>query len=233
MSMIHALRVVPMFGIAATLLTQAASAEIVTMAYEGTGAGQNVRITSDLFTGDAFAGQIRQVISGGTSLDGHWRTFCTDLSQHVSSTPSPFEVVPVEVLPSGSPMGTEKASALRDLYAFAAGSQLLESTSNALAAAFQLAIWEVLIDFDGGAADLGLDVTTGHFSATRTNGDALSDGVMGHLSSMLGAIGQADGASVQLLGLASGQRQDQLIVVPAPAAFALLAAAGATRRRRR
>ncbi|MBM4112721.1 MAG: hypothetical protein FJ253_05000 [Phycisphaerae bacterium] len=233
MSIGRAIRFGLVAGVVLTIFVHAATAETVSMRYDGTGAGSQVKITSALFNGNAFAGQIHQTISGGSSIDGSWITFCTDLSQHVSGSFNPFEIVTVDFLPSGSPMGAAKANAIRDLYAYAGGSQLLDSTANALAAAFQLALWEVLVDFDDSADGHALDITAGGFSATKTNGDAFSATLMSHLSSLFGAIGTVDSSGVQLVGLSSGQHQDQIIVIPAPAALALVGAAAITRRRRR
>ena len=138
---------------AAALINGAVSAEIVNLAYQGKEKGQSVKLDSALYSGNVFAGQLVHTITGGSTYDGPWITFCTDLAQHVSGSSKPFEVVSVEQIPGGSPMGVEKANALRDLYAYAAGAQLLPTASNALAAAFQLAIWEVIVDFDASLAD--------------------------------------------------------------------------------
>lgn len=219
-------------GVAA-VLASAATAEVVQMKYDGKGAGQNVKIESGLFSGDVFAGQLKHTITGSSSLDGSWITFCTDLAQTVHGSFASWTVVPVELLPQGMPMGGAKADAIRDLYAFAAGSQLLESTSNAFAAAFQIAIWEVIMDFDPDATDRGLSVASGALKVTKTNGDPLGSGVMGHLASLFGAIGMVDASGVELAGLASAQHQDQLIVIPSPGALALIAVAAMAGRRRR
>lgn len=211
----------------------AAHAEMVNLAFDGKGQGQNVKLESTLFNGNVFAGQLRHTVTGGSAFDGSWMTFCTDLAQHVSSSSKPFEVVSLEFLPGTAPMGSDKANAIRDIYAFAGGSQLESDAADALAAAFQLAIWEIILDFDLAEADRGLNIASGNLKATKTDGNALGSAIMGQLTSLFGAIGTVDASGIDMVGFRSGQHQDQLIVVPSPGALALLAGAGLMVRRRR
>jgi len=218
---------------ATVIISSVASADIVNLAYQGKERGLSVKLTSSLYNGDVFAGQLVHTVTGGSIYDGTWVTFCADLAQGVATSPKPFDVVSADLLPGSSPMGIAKASAIRDIYAAAGGSQLLSGADNALAAAFQLAIWEIILDFDVQANGNGLDITAGGLKATKTNGDALSNAVMGHLTTLFGAIGNVDASGIGLVGFKSGQHQDQLIVIPAPGALALLAGFGVVGRRRR
>jgi hypothetical protein len=220
-------------------LCSLASADFVDVVYAGTGAGSNVKVSSPVRNGDVFAGQIKMTLSNSTGVDlnGNWIAYCTDLGQNVSGGSTTYEVLPVASLPMGGGMGAAKAAAIGDLYAFAAGSQLTNTTSAALATAFQLAIWEIVHDFDANAAGFGLNVTSGTFSATKTDGSALSAAVMGHLASLFAAIGTTNGAT--LLGLGHPSAQDQILevsgFVPGPGVLACSAIGliirGARRRR--
>lgn len=227
----------PIFVLCASALalSSAASADFVDVVFTGTGQGQTVKIASSARSGSVFAGQLHHSISNGPSyLNGDWTTFCTDLAQIVPTSLSQFEVVSITLLPDGAPMGAAKAQAITDMYAFAAGAQLLASASNDLATAFQLAIWEVVTDYQIAGPSHNLDVTAGGFSATMNDGSALSAGISSHLSQFLGAVGSM--GSADLLGIRSGSRQDQILnVVPGPSALAGLVAgfAVAGRRRRR
>lgn len=206
-----------------------AGADFVDVVYTGKGSGKNVKIVSPGINGDVFAGQLHFTLSNSTAgafLNGSWTAFCTDLFQHTSSSSNPYQVVPVASLPFSGPMGAAKAAAIGDLYASMAGSQLEASTSDNLACAFQLAIWEIVTDFTGAGPSMGLDITSGGFQATKTTGEALSSGVMGYLADLFGAIGTTNGAN--LIGLGSESRQDQLIelpegTIPGPGALATIA----------
>ncbi|MBL9140709.1 MAG: Cys-Gln thioester bond-forming surface protein [Phycisphaerae bacterium] len=223
----------------ALVLAGVSHADFVDVVYTGTGAGSSVTVSSPVRNGNVFAGQIRMTLSNSTGIDlnGNWTVFCSDLGQNVSGSSTTYEVLPVSSLPAGSGMGAAKAAAIADLYAFAAGSQLSSGTSNNLATAFQLAIWEIVHDFDANAVNYGLSITSGLFSATKTNGDAFSATLMGHIANLFGAIGNTNGAS--LIGLGHPGRQDQILevngFVPGPGVLASAAIglllAGPRRRR--
>ena len=87
------------------------------------------------------------------------------------------------------------------------------------AAAFQLAVWEIITDYNP-ADQFALGITTGNFRATRTDGNPLSSGVMNHLTSLFAAVGAGHNPDT-LLGLRSTTHQDQIIPVPAPGSAAL------------
>ncbi|MDX2130774.1 MAG: PEP-CTERM sorting domain-containing protein [Planctomycetota bacterium] len=214
-------RLIPAALLASLALAGAAGASTIDVRFTGTQRGSNVRITSPDLTGAVFAGQLKHRLSDGpAALNGDWITFCTDLAQHVTSNTRSYEVVDVAMLPGSSPMGADAALAINDLYAFSNGAQLSTSTSNDLATAFQLAVWEIVVDFDPEAPGFNLSVFDGDFRATKSDGSNLSSGVLTHLSSLFGAIGGSH-APASLLGLRSGQHQDQLIPVPAPGATVL------------
>lgn len=207
----------------------AASANVINVQYTGTGRGQSVHVSSPWYNGDVFAGQLKHTLSGATGADaifnGNWTTFCSDLADHVSSSVRSFSLVPVEQLPDGGAMGTAKAQAIADMYAFAAGTQLLAGASNSDAAAFQLAIWEVITDFNPSLSNKGLSLTAGSFRATSTNGSALPSAISSRASSLLSAIGVVHGDVNSLEGIKSSSYQDQIIPIPAPGS-ALLAGLG-------
>jgi hypothetical protein len=205
-------------------LASIAHAEIVQMRFDGTGRGQNIRVESPMFNGNVFAGQLRHIISDGPAeYEGTWITYCADLAHHVTRTTSTYEIVPVSALPDSDPMGPAKAAAIRDLYAYAAGTQLLSTASNNYAAAFQIAIWEIILDYNPVLTGYGLNVTSGLFRAKSTSGSALSSGILSHLTTLFGAIGNVPESGAAIMGLRSGAHQDQIIPVPAPGSAFLCA----------
>lgn len=230
------------FTVCALLAVSAAAtanADFVNMKFLGTGEGMNVRTTYNGHTRDLFAGQLSHRISGATgafaSMNGNHLTFCSDFTQTVTSSYRQYEIVDVAELPGSSPMGDVKAAALRSLYA-SAGAHALQTTNNdTFAAAFQVAVWEIVTDFNGTAGSLNLN--SGTFRARKTNGQAFSGSMASTVASLLqAALVPAEG-NIAMIGLLSDCNQDQILTgfsVPAPGSLALLGLGGlaAVRRRR-
>lgn len=206
-----------------------ANAGVVTVQYTGTGQGRTVHVASPEFNGNVFAGQLKHTISGGLGDDAEYNgnhvTFCTDLSQRVTSTPRTYEIVAVDEMPNSTPMGNAKANAIRNMYDFASGTQLLGTSSTDLGAAFQLAVWEIITDYNPSIFGGNLNVTSGSFRATKTDGSALWSGVQTHLTALLGAATTEGNGSSDIAGIRSSGYQDQIVPIPAPGA-AVLASLG-------
>jgi hypothetical protein len=213
----------------AIALASAAQADFVDVAYAGQGVGQNVTVTSPMFSGNVFAGQIYLNLTNSTggpnypNLDGSWIVFCCELPQYVNSNSNPYEVLPVGNVPLTSPMGPLAANAIAEIYTAVAGAQY--GIDADLAAAFQIAIWELSIDYAGGPAGLG-DASTGNFQVTGMNA-----GTTAYLAAILAAVGNFNPAWIA--GLANESYQDFIIELPAPGAVALLGVAGLIGSRRR
>lgn len=210
----------------------AASADTVNVKFVGTGKGSNVKIIAPGVNQNVFAGQLKHEMSGGTGLgalfNGTYNTYCTDITQYVTSTTKSYTVVPIEQVPNVSPMGLSKADALRNLYSYGAGVQLTPAASNDFAAAFQIAVWEVVSDFNSNLGVSSLSVTDGSFKAKSTNGNALSSGITTQLNNLFsGIFNLPEGsAPVEIAGLSHGSAQDQIVTVPTPGALALAGLGG-------
>ncbi len=224
--------------IAAAAFATTASADIIDARFVSKGKGRDVRITYGSTTKNVFAGQLNFRLSNGSgaasALNGDWVTFCTDLAQGTNSTNKSFEVVPLAQVPNGGPMGGMKAAAIVDLYNYANGQQLGSTANQDFAAAFQIAVWEIVRDYDFTQGASSLSLASGDFKATGKNGATLSSAIAGHVGSLFAAVGHSSG-SASLLGLRNGSSQDQVLPVPAPGPAVLAAAAGlmALPRRRR
>src|SRR5205085_1292098 len=132
--------------------------------FEGMGASKGVRVTIGSSTFNTSAGQMMHTFSNGngvtTPLNGQTRaTFCTDLTESASSAGSTYTVTSIANLPqtAGWPaMGATRAQGVYNLFAAASGNQFLGSATDTYAAAFQIALWEVVYDYSGSAGSLSL-----------------------------------------------------------------------------
>lgn len=207
-----------------------ANADTVDVKFIGTGKGSNATISLDNSNKSVFVGQLKHSFSNGTGagadIQGDYVTFCCDLTQYVTSSPMTYSVETPDDMPHSpgySAMGADAAQAIFDIYKFANGAQLTGASSNAFATAFQLAIWEIVYDFDSQEAGNGLNTGNGAFKVQSLAGGLATD-INNHLTSLFAAIGNGGNGS-GVYGVASYCAQDQLVVVPLPAP-AMLGMAG-------
>jgi hypothetical protein len=228
-------------GAACAVLGSAAMADTVNVQFLGSDQGRNVKVITASSTMNVFAGQLIHRFSNGTGeaafLNGDRVTFCTDLLEYVTTTPKTYTLVGLDDVPGPSGMGLDKANAIADLYQYAAGTQSRADTNDDFAAAFQLAIWEIVFDFNALGGRSSVDVTAGGFKAKKTDGTALSSPITGYLNTLFNAIGSySRNDPGSLRGVTRSGSQDQIVEIPLPSP-GLLAGAGlfsvaAVRRRR-
>jgi MYXO-CTERM domain-containing protein len=222
-------------AIAIAAIASTASAELVTVFCPGVGAGRNVSVTHKGAVRNVFAGQILLNLSNSASgtLNGSWRSFCTELDQYiyVNGAAQSYEALPLKDVPiPGAPMGVLRAEAIGRMYAFANGAQY--GTDADYAAAFQIAVWEVANDYTGDLASLSL-------AAGQLQGPSLAAAITGHIATLLGAASNVGATVTPLLGLGNASFQDQIVdptsPIPTPGAIAMLglAALVGSRGRRR
>ncbi len=214
-----------------------ASADVVSMKFLGTGAGQNVKwkLNGGSETG-TFAGQLRHDITSGTGIGadfvGEHLTFCTDIYQYVSGSYKTFDIVALDAAPNSAPMGLGRAQALYDIFSVYTDSAMIAGINNEFAAAFQVAVWEIVTDYNAGTGPSSINVDAGNFKLTKVNGSSSrSSAFNGYLSDIFGTIGT--NASANLVALSSGSAQDQLYYIPAPGPLALAGASMFMMARRR
>lgn len=229
---------VPVLALA---IAGAASAGTVNLDFQGTGLKQSVRINDTslgITNKNVSAGQLKyKVLAGGThpgfSVGATIFTFCTDISQGAAD--GYLTIVGLHQAPSpGASMGHDRANLIKVLYA----TKYADSkTSNLKAAAFQLAVWEIVneaaIDFTQGTRGLaGIDTSNGDFwasnnSSARTQANTyLDDAFLAFKDGITG---------FNLVAGVSPTIQDQIFVIPLPTgaglAVAGLMAIGARRKR--
>jgi hypothetical protein len=126
-------------------------------------------------------------------------------------------------------MGPAKAQAIADVWAAAGGQQF---ASAPFAAAMQMMIWEIVYDFDGGSSSINSAAGNVQYQSTQTT-QAYFTSTLATFDSFKSAIGSG-GSLSNMRAVTNGQNQDQIVIVPAPGAIALLGAAAIllTRRQR-
>ena len=184
-------------------------------------------------------GQLRQQYRfGGSSPWTNLYTFCTELGETTGN--GAFNIRNLEDAPvPGAGMGADKAAAVARMYAFAIQSQGKDvfsqlgpdPTNQDFAAAFQLAIWEVIEDYDAGATNGGLGFADGDFRVHdfSTGGGTSDATVQGYFSSLIAAAngsGSFLNPNIRMIAFTNDGLQDQIYftVIPLPGSAALAAA---------
>ena len=226
-------------AIAAVLATAAAAtADSVQMRFIDSGPSRVITVEVDGDRSRLRVGQLNHEIlsSNGDSAPevGMLTTYCVDVTEQVTRQGETYQVselTDAPVVAGGASMSQAAADAIGRLYAHADGRQF--DNDRDFSAAFQLAIWEVVEDFEGSVD--GLDVDNGTFQARNLN-----SGTRNHLSTLLAVAGN-DSLQInsRIRALTNDGAQDQIfeVVVPLPTTGAMaavgLAGAGLLARRRR
>lgn len=204
-----------------------------------TGAGRNVKIS--FYDGETltdsvnvFAGELVHRISGATgrdaALNGDHITFCPDVLERTTTTPTVYRVVNVEELPIRSSMtlamGQARADAIKMVYGDAAARMAGDTMSNNFAAAFQLMVWEIVNDYDAGVGVASLDLGAGSLRFSQTNGGGLWAGLLTEFNALKDRIASGADLFQGLTGIAAEGFQDQIVLIPTPATVALAGLGG-------
>lgn len=230
-------------AIVAAAIATSASANVLDMQYISMGPGSDIRLHLGGDIHDTFAGELNHEISNASAgyeyLNGMQRSFCPDRTQNVSASAArEYCVTAIENIPlanDASPMGALKADAMRSLYASEATTLLAGGLSNAYAAAFQLVMWEIVDDFDGSAASI--DVDAGNIIVTQQDDSALDAAILAEISTlttnMMNSLASGGANFQDAIGMTHESFQDQIVLVPAPGAMALMTIGGLMVSRRR
>lgn len=203
----------------------------VDMRFVGFGAVRGVKATMDGQTRTVLAGQLIHEFSNGTGdaagLTGRRITYCTEIFTNLAATSKTYELLPVSAIPTPA-MGNAKAAAIKDLYDYAGGYQKNPHALADFTAAFQIAIWEIINDYDANVGRGSLGISTGNLRFTNPSGFALPVPLLTFVDTLFNQIGRAHDISTEMGGLANKDLQDQLIdeipPIPLPNAAAMGAA---------
>lgn len=217
--------------LAGTALTGTAMADTVTAKFTGTGKGTNVKAITETVTSNVFSGQLKYQFSNpsgplAAGLTGNFITFCIELNQNTSSSNQTYTVTSLV-----DRLGPTKAAAIAGVFASTGLNPLFNTASNDLAAAAQLAVWEIVEDYDGTPGSISL--TAGDFRATKTDGSPLPAALTGMATSLLAAVETPSLSSLDFLAISNSSKQDQLVIIPAPGAAAIMALGGLAIARRK
>lgn len=225
-------------GLVAALAGSAAAAPIA-VDFRGTGLGTSASVSFHSGNSSAFSnrglfvGQLLHTLGTGPSARD-FVTYCIDLTQYAGD--GQFDLVGLRSAPVTNPapsnqweMNQGQADALNALYHAFHGSV----DTNAEAAAFQAAIWEITFDWstvDGNTFSPG-DTSNLTGGVVQVHNNVSNTLYAGYLNA---AVGRANTRSI-LGAIVSDSQQDQLLVIPLPSA-GLMAGAGVlalgSRRRR-
>jgi hypothetical protein len=198
------------------LAPPSSEAGYVTTTFSGVSPGQVVTIRigyagqPGTVTESGWAGVYNFVNSTG-DLTGSLDAFCIDVNQGISQGETvTFEVQPLEAAPTpGTAMGDGKADLIRELWGrdFA-----LIGENNRRAAAFQIAVWEIINETSG-----TLNLSNGYFGATASDSATIT-----LANSWLSELDGTGPMANILVALTSDNRQDYVVQgAPAPTGFVL------------
>jgi uncharacterized protein (TIGR03382 family) len=209
---------------------------MVEFQYTGVGKGTAVKIALDGSAFNAFAGEIKHSARNGTGI-GEWfngitlNTFCTEIEQHTSGSWLQFTISNPGLVTPANPVAA-KTQALADMFALLQTRRGTNAFNNDMAAAFQIAVWEIVYDFNAEAGRSSLDITSGRFDARSTNGNPLAAGISSKVNEFWDAIG-GGARTLDVFGFHNSTAQDQIVPTPGGLALGGLGLIAMGRRRRK
>lgn len=222
----------------------ASYSDTIAMQFQGIGLGQNVQLTVGTSTFNTFAGELIFRSSPASTGDGSLfanltlPTFCIEPTQGVQSglqtygiTASPADTS--GVFQSGLPMlSASQTSAIENAMTLLVSHRSGGTLTNDIAAGFQLALWDIVVDYNDSAGRSSLSLTAGSFLARSMNGSALSSSISSWANAFFDSIGPNSVRTISY-GFDNASSQNQVIPSSSAAGLALIAALAVSARRRR
>lgn len=226
---------------AAFAVTGAASGSYIgaiEMQYVGKGLGSSVRIDTGSGVQNVFAGEILYTTRSGTGAGAIYDAitlpaFCIEPTQQVQTGWLSYAITDPDS--AATPMMTaQRAAALNGVVDYFYSQRAAGMIDNAAATGFQVALWEIIRDFDDNSGRASLDLAGGTFKATKTDGTALASNVSDWASLFFDVASSSqsfDGSPAFVFHSATSQ--DQIIPVPGGMTLACLSLMAFASRRRR
>lgn len=224
----------------AYIASVATAAHTVELKKVDTGKGSNVKIQFGTIDQNVFAGELmhkfRNGVGDGAQFNGFTLpTYCIEVTEEVTTSYQQYDVTnDISGLPVPQ-MGADRAAAVQRMFAL-----LIDIKNGAgtfddnTSAGFQVAVWEVVYDYDAGAGRSSTDVGAGSLIIKNTNGSPLSSAVKSKADMFLDVVGTAtSGTLPQVWGFHRDGKQDQIVPTPAAGMLAGVGLLAAARRRRR
>ena len=165
--------------------------------YAGMDKSRNVKVSNNGRTSNVSAGLMKY----GIKDDGQYSTekgFCIDFNQHAKNSYRDYEAMNLDATPvPGNGMGTEKAGLISKMWA---SSFDLVDISRDNAAAFQVAVWEIINDSD--------------YSLSNANGDFYLKGyttIANIANTMIQTALNYTGPMTNLVALSNNCYQDYIV----------------------
>ncbi|MDX9912370.1 MAG: hypothetical protein RBS39_11120 [Phycisphaerales bacterium] len=213
-------------------------ADIVVARHIANGRGLSIQAFLDGQLHQVFAGQLIHELQSGTGvaaqLEGVRNLYCMEVDQFVSDINRVFNVDPLDELPlpESGPLFDARAGAVASLFKSAAGLEEADDAANEFAAAFAIAIWEMVYDYDPNVIDGNIDLSSGRFRVLR-NGSPISGSTLINFNSLITEAGENISKN-GVYTLSNDAAQDLIVRIPTPGSTSLLAFGGLvlTRRKR-
>ncbi len=178
---------------------------------------------SRIYAWESEFNNVQNATGDATALGNPFNGFCIDLEDEITPGNYSWDLVDLEDAPDGSyQMTTTQANRIAELW----GRHYADVNNGFTAAAFQLAVWEIV--YEPANADISsYDVTDGYSGANPGGGfevNAAWNANFANLTSLANSwLGNLDGAGpTAVLGaLTSSATQDFVVAVPAPGAAVL------------
>lgn len=214
----------------------ASAAHTVELKKIDTGLGSSVKIIHGGDSFNAFAGEIIHEFRNGVGLGEQFNgrtmaTYCTEVTESVTTSFRTYTVTNDVATLNTPTLGTAKAAALNSMFAMLLGKQGEGVFNNDWATAFQIAVWDVIYDYDADVGRSSLSVTTGNLKVKKTNGDPLGSSIRTKAEAFWDAIGVSTSA-FNVMGFHHDGKQDQIVPTPGSILLGALGVIVAAPRRR-
>ncbi|MBL8747377.1 MAG: hypothetical protein JNK58_13610 [Phycisphaerae bacterium] len=209
--------------VAAFACGSAFAADTVEMKKIDTGLGKEIKIIHGSDSFNAFAGEIVHQFTNGVGLGAQFNgktmsTYCVEVTQTVTTNYRVYNVTDnVGTIPVPA-MGADRAGAINSMFAMLLDKRAEGVFNNDWAAAFQIAVWDVVYDYNAGVGRDSLSVDAGDMKVKKTDGTTLSSSLRAKIDTYFDAIGVAS-SPFNIIGFHNDSYQDQ--IVPTPGTIAL------------